>query len=345
MSKIVFLNMADDLHVDGRKAVDALKMKHPDQFSKYLKRRKKQVFEIEMVPFFRAWKNGVHSTAELVKIRKKVSGAKTVMLSIHGPMDAVDHALIRDPQGGPGEKVGYRKLGELIRAIFSASECHNFTLVTCFAARSGNFAINHTQLNLVDWTNSFAYKLFNEITPQREVRMTARIGELSFNTVSGESEVQSELSIQGTIDNAAIQTEAAVVQSQAWWAANVAALMNGDTHNQFVIDLTMANNQVSPALKLVGLRALLLNPGLPAGGNQSVECLKYLRNLIRLTDAASRQNDPVRGKYGKLVYRYINGPGICVFAKYPVPTMVHPVPATGPYQANANLLKKFNKAG
>lgn len=345
MKNIVFLNMADDLHVDGRKAVDALKIKHPDQFSKYLKRRKKQVFEIEMVPFFRAWKNGVHNTADLVKIRKKVSGAKTVMLSIHGPMDAVDHALIRDTQGGPGEQVGYVKLGELIRALFVSGVCHNFTLVTCFAARSNNYAMNHTQLDLVDWTNSFAYKLFNEITPQREVRMTARIGELSFNTVSGESEVQSELSIQGTLDNAAIQTEAAVIQSQAWWAANVAALMKGDTHSQFGIDLATANIQPTPALKLAALRTLSLNPGLPAHDNNSTECLKYLGHLIRLTDAASRQNDPVKGKYGKLVYRYINGVGICVFAKYPAPTIVHPVPATGSYLVDAKLLKKFNKAG
>ncbi len=258
MSEIIFLNMADDLHVDGHKAVEALKIKHPDQFSKYRKKRKKQIVEIEMVPFFRAWKAGTGNVADLVKIRKQITEAKTVMLSIHGPMNSVNYGLIRDPQGGGGEQVSYQLLGRLIRALFSAGHCHNFTLVTCFAARSENYAANHNLLANIDWTNSFAYKLFNEITPQREVRMTARIGELSFSTTSGESEVQSELSIQGTIDNAALLAEAGVAESQVWWEKNVSRLMTGDTHQQFVIDMTIAKNQ--GAAGLVALCSGLIAP-------------------------------------------------------------------------------------
>lgn len=110
----------------------------------------------------------------------------------------------------------------------------------------------------------------------------------------------------------------------------------------FAINLTMANNQTTPAQKLHGLRQLRLNHGLPPTSADKQKCLEYLDNLIRLTEASSRQADPVKGKYGKLVYRYIHGYGICIFAKYPTPTMVYPV-QPGPVAVNPNLLQKFNK--
>lgn len=47
--KIIFLNMSDDLGVDGQKAVSALKLKHPK--SKVL--RTPQVTEINIVDFYR----------------------------------------------------------------------------------------------------------------------------------------------------------------------------------------------------------------------------------------------------------------------------------------------------
>jgi hypothetical protein len=344
MSKIVFLNMADDLHVDGHKAVEALRNKYPATGGGLFSKSKEQVFEVQMVPIYRAWKKGQPLQRDMAQIKTKVAAAEKVMLSVHGPMKEVDHALIRDPSGGPGEQVTYQDLGRFLLELFESTKCHNFTLVTCFAARSSAYNADHQNLALVDWTDSFAYKLFNELCPAREVRMTARTGELSFNTVSGSSEVQTELSVQGTLDNESIRAEEAVAKSQKWWSENVGRLttMKGSPSESFAINLTIANNQTTPAQKLHDLRQLRLNHGLPSTSVDKQKCLEYLDNLIRLTEASSRQADPVKGKYGKLIYRYIHGYGICIFAKYPTPTMVYPV-QHGPVVVDPNLLRKFNK--
>ena len=340
MAHIVFLNMADDLHVDGHKAVEALRIKHPAQGGGFFRKAKEQVVEVEMVPFYRAWKQNTHTAKELNKIRDAISSAQKVMISVHGPMDAVDHALIRDPQGGAGEQVTFQELGRLLLDLMAPNVYHNLTLVTCFAARSSDYAADHQQLLTIDWTDSFAYKVFNEICHTREVRMTARTGELSFNTVSGASEVQSELSIEGTIDNRTIQAEAAVGQSQTWWTQNIGRLMGLNLYSPFVVSLTLASNQATPAAKLQALRDLRLNPNLPPGGAETPHCLAYLDALIRLTEASGRQADPVQGKYGKMVYRFMHGMGICIFAKYPNPVMVHPVPGLADLTVLMRKLKK-----
>jgi hypothetical protein len=174
--------------------------------------------------------------------------------------------------------------------------------------------------------------------------MTARTGELSFNTVTGSSEVQTELSVQGTLDNESIRAEEAVAKSQKWWGDNVGRLttMKDSPFESFAIKLTLANNQTTPAQKLHDLRQLRLNHGLLSTSADKQKCLEYLDNLIRLTEASSRQADPVKGKYGTLIYRYIHGYGICIFAKYPTPTMVYPV-QRGPVAVNPSFLRKFNK--
>lgn len=340
MARIVFLNMADDLHVDGHKAVDALRIKYPPSGGGLFKRAKDQVVEVEMVPLYRAWKQNTHNPKDIAKVQKEVTAAKKVMISVHGPMKDVDYALIRDPMGGGDEQVTYQDLGRLLLALMAPGTYHNLTLVTCFAARSSSYGVDHQNLGAVNWTDSFAYKVFNEIVPAREVRMTARTGELGFNTASGVSEVQSELSIQGTIDNENIQAEAAVGQSQAWWNTNVARISASPTYGQFAVDLTQANNQATPGLKLQHLQALRGNHGLPPGQADTRSCLDYLNALIRLTEASSRQSDPIKAKYGKMVYRYLHGRGICVFAKYPNPVMVHPGPNAA---VQASLLRKFHK--
>lgn len=135
----------------------------------------------------------------------------------------------------------------------------------CFGARSSQYRLDHQNLDLINWTDSFAYKLYNRISPGRQVRMTARTGELSFNTVTGKSEVQTELAIQGTLDNQRIGQEAAVIQSLAWWGQNLGRLMTGPQAKQdFVIALETARRQASPVNVLTQLRALNTNSGLSA---------------------------------------------------------------------------------
>jgi hypothetical protein len=340
MPEIIFLNMADDLHVDGHKAVEALRRKHPAKEGNFFfSKAKEQVIEVQAVPIYRAWKAGTPKVKEMAQLKKEIANVPKLMLSVHGPMDAVDHGLIRDPEGGPGEKVTYQELGGFLLALLASSKAHNFTLVTCFAARSSNYQLDHQNTGLIDWTDSFAYKLFNELCPAREVRMTARTGELSFNTVTGASEVQTELSIQGTIDNASLRAEDSVVKSQRWWADNLARLVKIPLFLTFAKSLTMANNQKMAGQKLQALRQLRGNHALPDLDPDTAPTLAYLDDLIRLTEACSRQADPVQGKYGKIVYRYIKPHGICVFAKYPIPALLYPPNGVVPTSAIA----KFNK--
>jgi hypothetical protein len=348
MAEIVFLNMSDELHVDGHKAVVALRNKHP-AIKEGLSTTKEQVIEVQTVPIYRAWKTGAPLVEEMAEIKREVSSARKVMLSVHGPLKEVDHALIRHPQGVPGEKVSYQDLGGFLLLVLDENTQHNFTLVTCFAARTLNYRQPHlderdnSAITVgIDWRDSFAYKLFNELCPARKVRMTARTGELSFNTVTGRSEVQTELSIQGTLDNEAIQAEEGVAESQKWWNTNVGRLMQREQPNpfrDFAINLTKATNHPRPADKLQALRQLQANPNLSTQDPDTPLCVRYLNNLVRLTEASARQRDPVKGKYGKIVYRYVPTVGICVFSKYPVPALLYPEAK----QVDATELRKYQK--
>ncbi|EAQ63418.1 thymidine phosphorylase [Marinomonas sp. MED121] len=322
---IIFLNMSDDLGVDGHKAVTALKLKHPN--SKYL--RKSRVTEIDIVSFYRAFINGPQDAAfnrQRNDLKNKCKGATEVMLSIHGPMTSTDYGLIRATNPvNPDERVTVRQLAELLLMLFIPKVNYNFTLVMCFGARSSQYRLDHQNLDLIDWTDSFAYKLFDSISPRRQVRLTARTGELSFNTVTGKSEVQTELAIQGTLDNQRIGQEAAVINSLAWWGQNLGRMMRiaGPKQN-FIISLETAKNNPSPATVLTQLRALNTNPGLSILDPDRQALVEYLGHTIRLTEASSRQSDPVQGKYGKLVYSNVPPLGNIVIAKYPNPMMVHP---------------------
>ncbi|WDE06035.1 hypothetical protein SG34_003645 [Thalassomonas viridans] len=207
--KIVFLNMSDDLGVDGHKAVTALRIKSPSvRFKNYHVKKTEQVTEVNMVDFYRAFATGAHYpdfATERAKIRNLCQGATKVMLSIHGPMTSVNYGLIRSTLGHrPDEHVSYQQLANLLLNIFLPGVQYNFTLVMCFGARSSNYRLDHQNLDLIDWTDSFAYKLYQRISPQRSVRMTARTGELSFNMMTGVSEVQTEVAIQGTLEGRSV---------------------------------------------------------------------------------------------------------------------------------------------
>ena len=347
--KIVFLNMSDDLGVDGHKAVTALKIKNPAvRFKKTHFARTNQVTEILMVDFYRAFITGAHYpefAADRAKIKNLCQGATKVMLSIHGPMTSINYGLIRSTLGRrPDEHVTYQQLSNLLLFLFVPRIQYNFTLVMCFSARSSNYRLDHQDLDLIDWTDSFAYQLFQLISPLRSVRMTARTGELSFNVLSGVSEVQTEVAIQGTLDNQAISQEAGVVQSIAWWNLNRNIFLNaGGAKGNFVIALVTAEQQATPANKLTALRALRHNHGLPAHDFNSRDLLNYLRQKIRLVEASGRQNSGPQGKYGKLVYKHIHGMGNVVLAKYPNPVCVHPKHLGHGTPVSPRVLKMFPK--
>ena len=347
-TKIVFLNMSDLLLVDGRKAIDALRHKHPKQ-----KTRRhpfagvEQVQEIPMVEFYQSFISGNHHAtyqADLRNIRAKCLGADQVMLSIHGPMKHVDYGIIKDPMNPANDiHVSYQQLGILLLTIFNNMQHnYNLTLVMCFGARSSRFRLDHQDLDQIDWSDSFAYKLFEEISPRRQVRMTARTGELSFNTVTGVSEVQTELSIQGTLDNQDISQEQLVIDTQTWVNTNRARLLAvpGSPTDNFLMEIQRAQLQANRATGLQQLRQLRRNHNLPAGLDRG-NLLTYLANVIRLVEASSRQEDPVQGKYGKMVYKYIHGMGNAVFAKYPNPICVYPPRLGNSYAVNANVLAKL----
>ncbi|WDD98448.1 hypothetical protein [Thalassomonas actiniarum] len=347
--KIVFLNMSDDLGVDGHKAVTALRIKNPSvRFKNYHVKKTEQVTEIDMVDFYRAFTTGAHYPdfgTDRTKIKNLCQGATQVMLSIHGPMTSVNYGLIRSTLGRrPDEHVSYQQLANLLLTLFVPNVQYNFSLVMCFGARSSNYRLDHENLDLIDWTDSFAYKLYQRISPNRSVRMTARTGELSFNTVTGKSEVQTELAIQGTLDNQAISQEVGVIQSIAWWNQNRNLFLNaGGAKANFVIALVTAEQNTTAADKLTALRALRRNHGLPAHDYESRELLNYLRQKIRLVEASGRQNSGPQGKYGKLVYKYIYGMGNVIFAKYPNPVCVHPKHLGHGTPVSPRLLKKFAK--
>jgi hypothetical protein len=111
-------------------------------------------------------------------------------------------------------------------------------------------------------------------------------------------------------------------------------------YSDFAMALTRATNQPTPAEKLQALQDLQRNHGLPLGGAETQGCLDYLHALVRLTEASGRQADPVKGKYGKMIYRYVHGVGICIFAKYPNPVMVHP---EAPLPSQTVLMRKLRK--
>lgn len=347
--KIVFLNMSDDLGVDGHKAVTALKIKNPSvRFKNYHVKKTEQVTEVNMVDFYRAFTTGVHYPnfgTDRAKIQNLCQGATKVMLSIHGPMTSVNYGLIRSTLGNnPDEHVSYQQLSNLILSLFLPNVLYNFTLVMCFGARSSSYRLDHQDLDLIDWTDSFAYKLFQLISPNRSVRMTARTGELSFNVVSGVSEVQTEVAIQGTLDNQAISQEAEVMQSIAWWNQNRNTFVNaGGAKGNFVIALVTAEQHAAAADKLTALRALRRNHGLPERNFESKELLNYLGQKIRLVEASGRQKSGPQAKYGKLVYSHIHGMGNVIFAKYPNPVCVHPKYLGHGTPVSPKLLKMFPK--
>lgn len=347
--KIVFLNMSDDLGVDGHKAVTALQIKNPSvRFKKTHFTRTAQVTEILMVDFYRAFITGAHYPdfgVERAKIKNLCQGATKVMLSLHGPMTNINYGIIRSTLGRrPDEHVSYQQLSNFLLSLFLPNIEYNLTLVMCFGARSSNYQLDHQDLDLIDWTDSFAYKLFNLISPQRSVRMTARTGELSFNVLSGVSEVQTEVAIQGTLDNQEISQEAGVIQSIAWWDLNLNTLLTaGGGKGAFVIALVTAEQQATAAGKLRELRALRRNHGLPSHDFDSREMLNYLCQKIRLVEASGRQNTDPQGKYGKLVYKYINGMGNVVLAKYPNPVCVHPKYLGRGIPVGPRILKMFPK--
>lgn len=340
---IIFLNMSDDLGVDGHKAVTALTLKHPK--SSIL--RTPRVTEIDIVSFYRAFINGPQDAAfnrQRADIKSKCKGATEVMLSIHGPMTSTDYGLIRSTNPAHAdERVTIQQLSQLLLMLFVPSASYNFTLVMCFGARSSQYRLDHQNLDQIDWTDSFAFKLFNRISPQRKVRMTARTGELSFNTVTGKSEVQTELAIQGTLDNQRIGQEAAVINSLAWWGQNLGRMMRipGPKQN-FIISLETAKNNPSPATVLTQLRALNANPGLSILDPDRQALVDYLGHTIRLTEASSRQSDAVQGKYGKLVYSNVPPLGNIVIAKYPKPMLVHPKYNGHRISISTDYLKKFS---
>ncbi|WP_028866220.1 hypothetical protein [Psychromonas aquimarina] len=345
MAKQIFLNMSDDLGLDGRKAIDALRIKFPRPQGYF---KSEQVKEIMLVDFYRDHINGVRNRSyhkTLNKIKNECMKADRVLLSLHGPMRSVNYGIIKAPVGSgrQDEHVTDQQLADLLLIIFTRSHCYNLSLVMCFGARSSQYALDHQNLDAVDWSDSFAYNLFNRISPRRQIRMTARTGELSFNTLTGIAEVQSEMSVQGTIDNAEIRHEQLFVDSQNWWNTHIAGLMNppGSAKALFVIALETARLNPDAAAALALLRQLRRNHGLPARDAQSRELLNYLGNLIRLTEASVRQLDPVKNKYGKLVYRHFHGSGNCVFVKYPVTRCVHPKHLGQSYPVPTDYLRKF----
>lgn len=174
---------------------------------------------------------------------------------------------------------------------------YNMALVMCYGARTANFrstALNHQgMIPFNDLRTSFAYKLYSRVARMRRMRMTARTGAVSFDSHTGVSKVEDELSIDARIDKEIFLRRPEIIPgTQAFKQARNLAASNG-TPALAEFDRLKTSFEQDPH-KLANTAEEII--------------IKNYTNILRTKQQYSDIMDahPDSAKYGKLVYTYQN---------------------------------------
>jgi hypothetical protein len=317
--RIVFLNLADqDDHGLARSSVNALKQKYkPVSWAKSFLVAQNSVDLYEMFSLFEALKQGALNTPEnqeqLRQIQLACKSADKIMLAAHGNYgNTVQVCASPGWDLGVAQVIGdYRQLAYLMRAVLLPGCSYRLALIVCYAARSENYQKDHSDLgglSAIDIRSSFAFKFFSEICCHCRVQMTARIGAVEFDSVSGSSSVRTEAATSAQIEYDQMQRLDNVEEAQGAYE-QVRAQYDDAT-------MTIFDDMEGKFVDARGFKP----EGVPDNPEevilQNYHRLNSRRNEL-VTTAAKRER-----KYGKLIYRYIFDK-IAVFATYPTEKVIY----------------------
>lgn len=255
-------------------------------------------------------------TVPMAEILRQCNAASKIILSSHGPLDATNHSVIKDPLNVLGGELGgavpnvvgrsvqisLDQMAALIGRFLPGNRKSYVATLICYAARTGNFAANHGVAGQLAWTDSFACQLFARLCVGRTAKLTmsARTGQHGYSRTTGLSEVQTEAAVEAEIDAMAPQDHAGV---DAWLhATRLRALAGGQAvRDAATVNFATAYYTAEAVLmgpqKAAELRRMLTAHG---AGLPPADRLQFENLLHRLQRDANRLQ--VAEHYGKIYY-------------------------------------------
>lgn len=245
------------------------------------------------------------SDPALLALRNQCRAADKIYLATHGIPTDVDHAFANAAGGNPLCTVS--QLASFLLAILpQRDKTYRLALVMCYGARSATY--RHADLDhqgnipIADLRTSFAYKLYSRLAQHRNIVLTARTGAVAYDSHSGISRVEDELSIDARIDKELFLRQPNIVPTvNAFKARRDAA--------------AKAGNQAYDAF--VQLQEQFEKDPNKVPANPVETDLKHYTDMMRTKkqyqDVMDANTD--RAKYGKIFYRLHNGQ-LTIASKY-----------------------------
>jgi hypothetical protein len=213
--KVLLLNLADPKEMGLLpNTLGALKKKYPDLDEKYGGvGRASLLWRFVARPLI--GNNSVESVnlmdvLERKATRQKIGEIQTqcrqadkVILGVHGTYGDTYHA--RNGENHSAENLGsYADLASCMSDLLNAPEHrYNLCLSMCYAARSWNFEKDHsdlTQLSQEDIENTFAFRFYSSLCRGKRIRMTACVGSVGFDRLTGRMWVLTETGVRAEIE-------------------------------------------------------------------------------------------------------------------------------------------------
>lgn len=238
-------------------------------------------------------------------LRKKCLESKKIYLATHGLPTDVDHAFAKSTGGAPLCTVDqFAKF--VLLMLPERDKVYNLALVMCYGGRTLNYRaanLDHQgNIPIADLRTSFAYKLYSRIAQARNVRMTARTGAVAFDSKTGVSSVEDELSIDARVDKEAFLRQGHIVPTvTAFKSARAnAASQGGPALMQF--DQLKTAFEKDPNKKATNpVETVLKN---------YADMMRTKQQYVDIMEANADKT-----KYGKLVYTFIGGQ-LSIISKY-----------------------------
>lgn len=328
--KIAFLDLSDASGEDANKATDALKQKYPKYnngktFKHLFGQVDNKIDTYRMIPLFRKFKANSLSVGDVKKVKEACKTANKVMLSIHGPLKSADYGICKgaqfdDGKGGKTDHVTWQELADFMARLLEKNRSYHLGLVMCFGARTSSYEDDHQDLSSIDWKDSFAFNFYKQICKKvsEQILMSARTGELSFNRVTGKSEVQTEDAIQATSEQELLND---LLEEFTSWYNNFQKdqIVNKGDFEDMIYTLESISNGVKGKFDVTTLNKLINEASLD--NSTTAKELKSFLEYQKTSVEVGKRKQEVKGKYGKLMFSCSNRT-ITILAKYPSPTVV-----------------------
>lgn len=255
---------------------------------------------------------GVLKNEDVEELREKCRVAKKIYLATHGTATDTEHAFAA--ASGGTSLCTYRQLGKFILKIFPIrSKTYNLGLIMCYGGRTSNYLtvnLDHQgQIPANSLKTSFAYKFFREICTYRKVRMTARTGAVAFNSQTGQSMVEQEVSIDARVQKEEFLRGPDITPKvEAWQAERKKhGMITTDWDTWQALNKKFKDSSTLPAQ------------------NDLERIIKDYQDIIRTKmiyqDVMETNQD--LAKYGKIVYIY-DSYGLTIVNKYGKPPDIPP---------------------